>query len=527
MREQMYAQLGSRCTSSELAAIGPWLKRLALQGAQITFESAVAAAQAIAPSVNPSSLLAAVSDAGFLVRRTMGQYEFSHALWRAFVVVDSFDPFTGWVEGPSDDEEDFARAQARLLPLAKTQEPQRTEILRGYAKTDLSAYMAAVSTLSIESYDRGVEQYVRSFVAGVEDIAQLLSSRTRALVEPWNGYPETEADGLLGAVYGNGTFEMRVRKPGEAQLIPVEDARKRTEFTPPAAVARGIGTSRLSGAKLCLDQLRSLWKSNVLPIIEPLAREQLFFWARALEMHATATTVADVITLANESTDKLLFEDDAWIDGEYLARWHRLNQRQVGFGISGPELLRLVSYAKVHDTTTIESLGHPGPDIVPDTAPKAEQDGEPYYPFRQYSVPRREERIRGMMNAALDAFHLLLEDDFSFLKPHSPLRHGPVTLHVILESDGERIETWWEPDVSGRKVIVACQPKQLIPSYAEIDRRVGGQSPGLRRMSYYNMGASLRTLDWSPVSMPATMVVCKFLLKCLGDALGERFTWFL
>jgi hypothetical protein len=131
------------------------------------------------------------------------------------------------------------------------------------------------------------------------------------------------------------------------------------------------------------------------------------------------------------------------------------------------------------------------------------------------------------MNAALDAFHSLLEEDFSFLKPHSPLRYGPVTFHAILESDGERIQTWWEPDVSGQKVIVGCQPKLLIPSYSEIDRRVGGQSPGLRRMSYFNMGASLRTLDWSPVSMPATMVVCKFLLKCLGDALGERFTWLL
>jgi hypothetical protein len=367
MREQMDAQLGSRCASSERAAIGPWLKRLALQGAQITFESAVAAVQAIAPSVDPSSLLRAASDAGFLVRRTMGQYEFSHALWRAFVVVDSFDPSTGWVEGPSDDDEEFARAQARLLPLAKTQEPQRTEILRGYAKTDLSAYMAAVSTLNIESYDRGVEQYVRAFVAGVEDIAQLLSSRARAFVEPWNGYPETDADGVLGAVYGNGTFEMRVRKPGEAQLIPVADARERTQFTPPAAVARGIGTSRLSGAKLCLEQLRSLWKSNVLPIIEPLAREQLFFWARALEMHATARTVADLLTLANENTDNLLFDDDAWIDGEYLARWHRLNQRQAGFGISGPELLRLVSLAKVDGAITIESLGHPGPDASSST----------------------------------------------------------------------------------------------------------------------------------------------------------------
>lgn len=459
-----------------------------------------------------SEHVSAIVDAG-LLRETPHGYEFSESIWHAYWLFRGLSDANAQLAVFATAAGDVLVSYAALYPWARLDEPRRTTILRGLLGRDLRAYFRAVTALDSDNekmFDKFEGNAIR-YGQGVEDLASRMNSQGLSLCSPWNVAAATSVSRWVAVVLHQPWFALCPRGEDDPVVRRARSEDELAKMVPPGSKVRIAALSRRSGALNLIQELDNAWKQLWLPMygLPELGPERVLQFVRLIAPHKKFTSIAALRRYAAaHNNDVFLETGEIAIGGAgdaSLIRRSRVRGTQAS--MSGTEALyALDSLDRAHKS--IEALGYPGPDLA----------GPGRY-AEMYSLAKRVQRLEVVCLAALRTYRHLVQEVYSFLRPHSPYANGTALLRVSVRENSGAV-AWWEPTVEREALVAVEVESPSEPATLEaIQRRIrdagaacGYSVPG--GVMYGNL------IAWEPASSPASELALRLLRASLKTALS-------
>lgn len=512
MRRLLDMQLSNRCAADQAALFIAALQDLAVTFDRFSLQDAARSLSTAGAPELAGTLVSVAVHAGLVRQQHLNCYEFTHGLWRAFLLVASSRD--DGIPDPADVERWMTSSSVRLrdavgamVPWGQMPEPARTKLLRHVARHDFQAYRNAVGAL--DALDPS-DQPLHSLLCGIEDVASLLSERAREMVEPWSLYDRSVPGQRPGVLRSGPWMILRLRVDDESAVVDARNKEEQERLQPPTGRQRMMTLSRTEGVDFVVKQLHTLLERGWLPP-GVLIRERLAYIE--LAVGRSVGTVSRLRAMARRHANDLLLGNGAVLEnGAYRARFERCIDGYQGF--TGREIMEWLDLAALAPSVKLRELRHPGPDQTD------------HRMFRdQYSPAQRLLRMKSVVPMAVEAFEQVVREDLPFLLPHSPFADGPSRLALIAEEETGLLHQWWEPcPHQGEAPRIEIQPTRALLDVEAIEEQVFAKAEKLGRVVSDVVISNGNILDWNPGTEAARLYASKLVRRALVKSC-DRDVW--